>query len=437
MTPIYFDDALPGFARLVAEQWGLNALSENLFLRDVSGRLTFVVLQSLVDQQTRLSLAKIAEQSLGNYVDKDGLSVSTPEELFDDRLRDKDAAQALAIDLRPDFEGEVYVVDRRMVGADWLMQPAPAAIQPQRLVFASIKGGVGRSTALCVAAAHLAQKGQRVLALDMDLEAPGLGNMLLSDDTLPDFGLLDYLVEQALGPLDELFLADMIATSWLGGGQGRVDVIPAIGRRSYRHPANVLGKIARAYLVGAPSQEQGEATGFAEHIRQLLEQIGNSGRYDVILIDARAGLHETSAAPILGIGAEVLLFGLDQPQTMAGYELLLAHLATFAKTKHPNEDDWRERFHFIQGKAVTSVLSRQGFADKMADLVHRYFWPLHTEIPDMAELRDALDAEWDDGKSIDDVLDEPQISVVSILNSEHYYGFDPLTKRDKIGRAHV
>jgi hypothetical protein len=43
------------------------------------------------------------------------------------------------------------------------------------------------------------------------LEAPGLGNLLLPDGTLPEFGLLDYLVELEAGnTLDEQFYADLI-----------------------------------------------------------------------------------------------------------------------------------------------------------------------------------------------------------------------------------
>jgi cellulose biosynthesis protein BcsQ len=220
-----------------------------------------------------------------------------------------------------------------MVGADWLRDIAPAAKPPLRIVFSSIKGGVGRSTALCVAAAHLAAQGRRVLAIDMDLEAPGLGNMLLPDGTLPKFGLLDYLVESGLLPVDDDFYVDLVASSWLGGGKGRVDVVPAIGQSSLDNPANVLAKIARAYLdggvqVGSDHDSEGLPS-FMDRMRALIDRLAAPYSYDVVLIDARAGLHETTATAVVGLGAEVVFFGLDQPQTFAGYELLFAHLAEF------------------------------------------------------------------------------------------------------------
>lgn len=118
-------------------------------------------------------------------------------------------------------------------------------------MFASVKGGVGWSTALAVVAADLAERGLRVLALDLDLEAPGLGPMLVNDDSLPEFGVLDALVENGLSDLDDRFLADLTAPSLLAGRTGRIDIVPVIGRRSLNNPADVLAKIACRRLINA------------------------------------------------------------------------------------------------------------------------------------------------------------------------------------------
>lgn len=313
--PIRFDDSLPAFAALVKKTWGEDSVARNLFLRDASGKLTFVLLSDSHSRDERIALAKQAADELGAYVDKDGFAIATPDELFDDRIRKVDGAIRLQIS-HTLFNGVVALVDRRMVGADWLRRPSPSSGSPARFVFASVKGGVGRSTALCVLAAELASKGRRVLAIDMDLEAPGLGNLLLPDDTLPEYGLLDYLVELEIGnPLDNEFFADIVGHSWAGGGRGRVDVIPAIGKRSLSNPANVLAKLARAYLAG--DGPDGETLTFSDHIRTLVEKFADPSRYDAILVDARAGLHETTAAAVIGLGAEVLLFSLDQPQAFS------------------------------------------------------------------------------------------------------------------------
>lgn len=438
-SSIHFDDSLPAFTALVQQEWGSSAIAENFFLRDVTGRLTFVVLNEKYSTEDRTILASKATELLGNYVDGDGFAVATPDELFDDRLKDLTKARKLHLNSST-FSGEVLLVDRRMVGADWLRNIAPTAAPPLRLVFASIKGGVGRSTALCILAAHLAAQGRRVLAIDMDLEAPGLGNMLLLNETLPTFGLLDYLVEQNLGPIDDQFYADMVGSSWLGGGRGRVDVIPAIGQRSISNPTNVLAKIARAYLdVGASSKTGDlsiEPLSFMDHMRALIERLATPLRYDVILIDARAGLHETTATAVIGLGAEVLFFGLDQPQTFAGYELLFSHLATLPPTNV--DDDWRNRLRFIQAKAPESPAMREKFSQNMMELLRKYLWPSTPLVANQISLdplKDTFEVEWaeDMQAEIFTVADDDMpVPVIAILDNNRFNSFDPSTDRDSL-----
>jgi len=426
---VRFDNSLIAFVDLVAARWGESSIHSNVFLRDAVGRLTFVVIDSSHDGESRAKLAKEAADLLGNYVDADGFAVATPEELFDDSLRDQATGWAIPVESER-FSGTVRLIDRRVVGADWLRTPASAPNWPVRLVFASLKGGVGRSTALCVLASHLAARGLRVLTVDMDLEAPGLGNMLLLPDTLPEFGLLDYLVETALNPIDQQFYVDMIGHSWLSGGKGTVDVIPALGSRSLKTPINVLAKIARAYLEQSTAQS-GTST-VTDRMEALLQHISDQSSHDVILIDARAGLHETTATAVAGLGAEVFLFGIDQPQTFAAYELLFSHLATL-----PGED-WRDRLHIVHAKAdLADEHSRDNFALQMVELMSRYIWPEHVPnnvgFPD--ELKDVFDIEWDEDIDDDDIFFEVEhVSepVVAIGENSEFRTFDPRTAPDRL-----
>ena len=123
----------------------------------------------------------------------------------------------------------------------------------------------------------------------------------------------------------------MIAPSPFSGGKGLIDVVPAVGRSSDSHPANVLAKLARAYLE--LPQNEGPPKSFLAQTQELLGQLSTLNQYDAILIDARAGLNESTAASILGLGADILLFGVDTPQTFASYRYLLAHLARFPETE--------------------------------------------------------------------------------------------------------
>ena len=63
----------------------------------------------------------------------------------------------------------------------------PPEVRPPSIVytFYSYKGGVGRSMALANVAALLARAGHRVLAIDWDLEAPGLERYFTEPLELP------------------------------------------------------------------------------------------------------------------------------------------------------------------------------------------------------------------------------------------------------------
>ncbi len=213
---------------------------------------------------------------------------------------------------------------------------APPVLEPgeiPRIAFVSIKGGVGRSTALSIAATHLAQAGLRVLAVDLDLEAPGLGATLLKPEELPTYGVVDWLVENGLSGTDGTFRADCIGKSSLLDG---ISVVPAFGSQTLAHPADALAKIARASLEDI---RNGTPLPFRDQLREMLESFEATGDYDVVLIDGRAGLHETTAAPVLGLGAKVLLFGINEPQTFQGYAFLLAHI----RDRIPGGTDWERK----------------------------------------------------------------------------------------------
>ena len=232
--------------------------------------------------------------------------------------------------------------------------------------FRKPQGGRGRSTALAVAAADLASRGLRVLAIDLDMEAPGLGPMLLDEGTASDFGVLDALVENGLSGLDEAFLADLVGPSALAGGRGRIDVIPVLGRRSLANPADVLAKIARAYAEDVGPE--GAIATIRDQVRSLVDGFSDPTRYDAILVDARAGLHETTASAVMGLGAEVFLLGLDEPQTWQGFRVLLAHLARFVDTNGP-APEWLARFTLVQGKAPSQTDERLAFAERYRALI--------------------------------------------------------------------
>ena len=90
-------------------------------------------------------------------------------------------------------------------------------------------------------------------------------------------------------------------------------------------------------------------------------RFSDPARYDAIFVDARAGLHETAASAILGLGADLLFFGLNEDQTFHGYLALFAHLA---RLRPGSEKDWLDQITMVHAKAVGTNEDQEIFADR-------------------------------------------------------------------------
>lgn len=232
------------------------------------------------------------------------------------------------------------VLDRLVTGREWLYPPNAPANHPPRFVFFGLKGGVGRSTALSMVAWHLAQQGKKVLVIDLDLESPGLGNMLLpvrqdlgedGDTALPgwpDFGLTDWFVEDAVGQADGSLVRAMIQPSPLNvAGRGEIIVVPAAGGL---YEQDYVSKLSRAY-ADLPNQE-GTVEVFGDRLARAITQLEEHVKPDVVLLDSRAGIHHISAAALTRLNAFSYLFASDSAQTWAGYAALFSHWAIKPET---------------------------------------------------------------------------------------------------------
>lgn len=404
--PIRFDTSLPQLvASLKAAYPGDLAASEPIVIRDFEGRLGVILDIAGADLD---GLNSAVAEGLGPY--------ARPE----NTVRGRDAAGVSRIvaeaQTSPVLEIDgvnLRLLDRRIVGADWMARPVLESGAIPRFAFVSIKGGVGRSTALSIAATHMAQAGLRVLTVDLDLEAPGLGATLLKPEELPTYGVVDWLVENGLSGTDGTFRADCIGRSSLLDG---ISVVPAFGSQTLAHPADALAKIARASLE---DMRDGTPLPLRDQLQEMLSSFEATGDYDVVLIDGRAGLHETTAAPVLGLGAKVLLFGINEPQTFQGYAFLLAHI----RERIPGGSSWEENAWFVQAKADP------GDAEIAQE---RFNALLSMEEGPLAKPEklgpDDLELVWADNDAPAPLPKDP-VPLLRILNDERYRSFDPVENR--------
>lgn len=318
-----FNDALPTAATIALRHLGAPG-REVVLVRDLFGKIRVVLPEDLAAKGDALA-AELAA-ALDHYAYE-------PNSTF---LREADVTEArsAAREVATSEDGaRVLVIDRQLTGTEWNAQPLAEANHPRRFTLFSMKGGVGRSTTATILAWHLARKGKRVLVFDLDLESPGVGATLLGP-SLPRFGIVDWFVEDALGHGDRI-LTDMVAVSDFGvATDGKLSVVPCFGTDT----GDFLPKLGRAYLERGPAGHEP----WPHRLQRLVAALEAQEKPDIVLLDSRTGLHDTSASLILAMGADTLMFAVDSRQTWTAYRFLFEHWRS-----HPNVRAFRQRLWVI------------------------------------------------------------------------------------------
>ena len=354
---IVFDEILSTISEILRDNSGIT--EPFIINRDLNGRVRMIFSETPRENKSLETLAaKMAERLTPHGFPAESIIVFEP------------SSESIKINA-PSFTLEnfknVTVVDRLAVDADWTNICHPSNGAP-RVVFFSIKGGVGRSTAMAAAAWALAQKGERVMVLDLDLESPGLSSYLLPEERRPKYGVTDWLVEDLVGNGD-LLLNDMFALSELSH-DGTIFVIPAHGNI----PGEYVPKLGRVWMPRVC--QDGTRTSWAGRLGELLAALEARLEPSVILIDSRAGIDEISSACVTGLGAEkILLFAIDSEQTWTGYDILFKY---WLKTGVAEEI--RDRLQIIGAMIpeVDSVKYFDGLCERAWDIFRD---SLYDEIP--------------------------------------------------------
>ncbi len=310
-----FDDILPCLTNILTPHLG--ALKSSLYPiyinRDLNGRVRLIVNEihetdpNIADLLAAIAIEIFEKLSPHGFPPEHAILWEVdPKALLSDKTK-------VALDGCPG----VFVIDRLAVDGDWSVI-APVAETPQRVAFFSIKGGVGRSTALAATAWALAEQGLRVLVLDLDLESPGLSSSLLPSDRRPKRGIVDWLVEDLVDNGDAV-LGDIVASSLLSR-EGEISVVPAHGG----DPGDYIGKLGRVWMPKLDAQGGRET--WTKRLARLLDLLEARLKPDIVLLDSRAGIDETAAACLTGLGASlILLFALDGDQTWTGARIVCRH----------------------------------------------------------------------------------------------------------------
>ncbi|MDR1536090.1 MAG: hypothetical protein LBU64_13555 [Planctomycetota bacterium] len=334
--PILFNEAMDAaLAILERHPEMLAGAAEVVLVRDLRGRMRPLLAKPAreYNQSQRKKLESEFETGLGKYGFPAPHSVLYADSVeMNSQIRDQTVVLKEAAAGMP----RILLLDRQIIGNDWLRRSLPRETGNPRAVFFSVKGGTGRSTAIFNWAYRLAAQGRKVLVLDLDLESPGLSNSLLDAKTLPDFGIVDWFVEDAVGQAD-LVADGIIGISHLSRGlDGEILAAPCQGKRTGQY----LPKLARCY-----AEYDGKTfRPWAERLGSLVSTMEEKLQPDLTLIDSRAGLNDIAAALVCRLDAAAFLFAVNTRQTWAAYRGIFE-----TWQRHPEKEKLRGRLKMVYG----------------------------------------------------------------------------------------
>jgi cellulose biosynthesis protein BcsQ len=359
---IRFDEAVPNVLALLRLRFSANVENgegtENFptahIVRDVAGSIVVVLPDTALDEADWDKFAEELHEALGSYSAGEARVLLRESDLIDETeiLASPDR---ISLDLP-----NAWLIDRLLTNQDWVRTPLRTIPRIPTAVAFSVKGGVGRSTAFSMLAWFLARKGKNVMVVDLDLEAPGIGELLL--DTLPECGLVDWLIESMNGQADVRLLESAIGESPVAyDADGWIRVIPAYGTAS----RNYISKLGRVYA--SSFDIAGNMLGLAERIDLLLEEIQKLDECpDVILLDSRAGLHDIGSAAVTRLGAEVFLFARNDDQDWWSYQQIFDHLRLSKSVSKGmgSDDDLRWKLKMVAAQTAPNEAARKAWIER-------------------------------------------------------------------------
>jgi cellulose biosynthesis protein BcsQ len=186
------------------------------------------------------------------------------------------------------------------------------------ITFYSFKGGVGRSFLLANVAARLATKGRRVLCVDWDLEAPGLGDYFMSrmTESETDAPGLTQLCHSA-GSDEKIDWRSAVRK--VSFGKTSLDFIPAGNAQNLRSRDYTNGYSSSLSKIDWDSLYNDH--GFAETLNKWREEWKK--HYDLVLIDSRTGLADTVGICTIHLPDQlVMVFSANEQSVNGGCSVL-------------------------------------------------------------------------------------------------------------------
>jgi MinD-like ATPase involved in chromosome partitioning or flagellar assembly len=263
------------------------------------------------EDEIRQFCAKVA----GDSLDIVWLTLLTPDEAVDMGFTPPDSRRTNLVGSWLDFAYATVNAKSQPI------EETPTG-KPRVIVFYSYKGGVGRTTAMLHVAYLLAQRGRRIVMVDMDLEAPGLRHAVATLTPDPTQGLVDYLYER------QLLAEGMSPTIHVRDIVGRVQLTPAVKGEIYVVPA---GRVDLNYISKVDDLDSRLGNSGPQAWLEFLQELSEHLTPDLIFIDSRTGFNRWGAISLLLLADEAFIFAYPNQQNMEGLKPLLIALKNFGR----------------------------------------------------------------------------------------------------------
>jgi cellulose biosynthesis protein BcsQ len=238
------------------------------------------------------------------------------------------------------------------------------------VTFYSYKGGVGRTMALVNTAASLAKRGQRVLVVDFDLEAPSLPSYKLFEKAGNNIGVVDYVSayrNTGVAPVVEDHIVECHVDDT------PIWVMPA-GMHTEPSYAEKLNDIDWKDLY-----ERQDGYLFFEDLKQQWMAFDGKG-FDYVLIDSRTGHTDVGGICTRHLPDAVSIMFLPNHQNITGLKPIVANIRQENESRTdkidihitpsnvPDLDDENE----ILSKLLNNAADDLNLTDSFPNIIHHY-----------------------------------------------------------------
>jgi cellulose biosynthesis protein BcsQ len=363
---LHLDAAWEGSRKVIRDLvLGTPEIESAVIIHDIFGRIRLALRVNETDRSETLNKARKAFEVSGLVPWVSDVTLHGDSENGGGAIWESAWSEAEDV---PETKGRLRFLDRHRNHTAWFL---PVEKQrsiwagnegPPIVTFYSFKGGVGRTTAATAYALSRARRGEQVVVVDLDLDAPGIGILLDADGmgTTASWGVADFLLECGAS----LPLSDYrhVCSREKLTGSGTIHVFPAA-----QLDANYLTKLSRVDIE-SPLSARSHPLGV------LLDRIRAEIKPSIIIIDSRAGLGPSAGVLLGGVAHLHVLLSTTNEQSLRGIELVVRHLGFERASRGIEQAECVVAQTLVPDNADVAATATAYFEGRMEDIFRTQYY---------------------------------------------------------------